>query len=333
MPYIESGGAQIGNFNEIGGSSTVASKLLRNNMNVECLRTNETLLHEEWLTIDQAVIKAAQLRQVGIADLRSRGLVHTVPNGLAKTVLGYQDMSDIDPASISMDGLTRGERDRPEYDLAYLPLPIIHKDFSFSAREVAEARAGGQPLDTTMASMAAMKVTELVEQYYFQGSSTFTYGGGTIYGLEDAPQRTTRSLGTDWASDTAANILTDVRNMKQDLINDRHYGPYILYVPTAYEVVLDKDYDVSGSSLLTIRERILRLSGIQDVKVSDQLTAANVVLVQQTPDVVRLVEGLPITTVQWETEGGMKLNFKVMTIQVPQVRNDQQNRSGVCHLS
>lgn len=329
--YIEPGGAQIGNINEIGGA--VGSKLLRNNMNVECLRTNETLLHEEWLTIDKAVIKAAQLRQVGIADLRSRGLVHTVPNGLSKTVLGYQDMSDIDPAQVSMDGLTRGERDRPEYDLAYLPLPIFHKDFSFSAREIAEARQGGMPLDTTMAGMASQKVTELVEQYYFKGSSTFTYGGGTIYGLEDAPQRTTRAIGTSWLTDTAANILTDVRNMKQDLIDDRHYGPYILYVPTGYEVKMDDDYDIAGSSLLTIRERILKISGIQDVKVSDQLTAANVVMVQQTPDVVRLVEGLPITTVQWATEGGMKINFKVMTIQVPQVRNDQQNRSGVCHLS
>lgn len=332
MPQITPGAALMGNINELGGSG-VASKLLRSNMNVDCLRTNETLLHEEWLTIDKVVIKAAQLRQVGIADLRSAGLVHTVPNGLAKTVLGYQDMSDIQPAVASMDGITRGERDRPEYDLAFLPLPIIHKDFSFTAREIAESRSGGQPLDTTMASMAAMKVTELVEQYLFKGSSTFTYGGGTIYGYEDAPQRTTRAIGTSWASETAANILADVINMKQDAIDDRHYGPFILYVPTAYETVLDKDYDVSGSSLLTIRERILRLASITDIKVSDQLSADNVILVQMTPDVVRLVEGMPITTVQWDSDGGMKLNFKVMTIQVPQIRNDQQLRSGVVHLS
>ncbi|GAF68285.1 unnamed protein product, partial [marine sediment metagenome] len=236
MGLITPGDANVGNINEVGGA--VAAKLLRNNMDVECLRTNETLLHEEWLTIDKVVLEAAQLRQVGVADLRSRGLTHTVPNGLSKTVLGYQDMSDIEDAVASMDGLTRGERDRPEYDLAYLPLPIIHKDFSFTAREIAESRNGGQPLDTTMASMAAQKVTEKVENWLYQGSGTFTYGGGTIYGYEDAPQRTTRSMATAaWDTDTAANILTQVIAMKQDLIDDRRYGPYVLYVPTAYETV------------------------------------------------------------------------------------------------
>ena len=332
MPYIEPGAAKIGNINDVGG--TVAAKLLRNNMNVDCLRTNETLLHEEWLTIDKVVIEAAQLRQVGVGDLRSRGLVHNVPNGLAKTVLGYQDMSDIDDAVASMDGITRGERDRPEYDLNYIPLPIIHKDFSFTAREIAESRNGGQPLDTTMASLASMKVTELVETWLFQGSNTFTYGGGTIYGYEDAPQRNTRTLAKDWVTTaSAAEILVDVRNCKQDSIDDRHHGPWILYVPTAYETRMDDDYDVAGSSLLTIRERILKISGINDVKVSDQLTPGNVMLVQMTQDVVRLVEGLPLTTLQWDSEGGMKVNFKVMTIQVPQIRNDQQLRSGLIHLS
>jgi uncharacterized linocin/CFP29 family protein len=327
---MKPGAASLNSFQDIGGSGSVGAKLLRNNMDIECLRNNETLLHQEWLTIDKAVIEAAQLRQTGVADLRSRGLVHSIPNGLSKTVLGYQDMSDIENAIASMDGLNKGERDRPEYDIAYLPLPIFHKDFSFSAREIAESRQGGQPLDTTMATMSAMKVTELVEQYLFKGSSNFTFGGGTIYGLQDAPQRTTRGIGTDWASDTGENIVDDVRNMKQDLINDRHFGPYCLYIPTNFEVVMDDDFTTNYP--ITIRERILKIAGIQDVKVSDQLDSSNVVLVQMTPDVVRLVEGLPITTVQWPTEGGMKLNFKVMTIQIPQIRNDQQLRSGVCHL-
>ena len=332
MPLIKPGGALTGNIDELGGQG-VAAKLLKNSMDVDCLRTNETLLHEEWLAIDKAVIKAAQLRQVGVGDLRSRGLIYTIPNGLSKTVLGYQDMSDIDGASVSMDGITRGERDRPEYDLNYLPLPIIHKDFSFTAREIAESRNGSQPLDTTMAGMASEKVTEKVEEWLFLGSGSFTYGGGTIYGYIDAPQRNTSTLGTSWSTDTAANILADVITLKQDLIDARHHGPYLIYIPTAYETKMDTDYDVAGSSLLTIRERILKISSIQDIRVSDQLTNDNVIMVQMTPNVVRLVEGLPLTTVQWDSEGGMKLNFKVMTIQVPQIRNDQQLRSGINHMS
>ncbi len=333
-PNVNIGDAQVSSFQEMldakGYGGSVASKLLRNNMDVKCLRTNETLLHEEWLEIDKAVIEAAHLRQVGIADLRSRGLVYNM-NGMAKSVLAYQDMSDIEGANVSMDGVTPGERDRPQYNINYLPLPIIFKDFSFSLRELQESRNGSQPLDTTMAAAAANKVIEKAEEWLFQGSSAFTYGGGTIRGYQDAPQRTTRAIGTDWASDTGANILTDVRNMKQDKINDRHYGDTILYIPTAYETVMDNDFTLNYP--ITTRERILKMQGIQDVKVADQLTAANVMMVQMTADVVRIVEGLPITTVQWSSGDGLRIFFKVMTILIPQVRNDQQSRSGIVHLS
>ena len=50
-------------------------------------------------------------------------------------------------------------------------------------------------------------------------------------------------------------------------------------------------------------------------------------------DVVSMVEGLPIQTLEWDSEGGMVVNFKVMTILVPQIRNDQTLRSGIVHLS
>ncbi len=59
------------------------------------------------------------------------------------------------------------------------------------------------------------------------------------------------------------------------------------------------------------------------------MTTANVALVQMTSDVVRVVTGMAPTTVQWDTDGGMTLNFKVMAIMVPQVRNDQAGNSGI----
>jgi hypothetical protein len=37
--------------------------------------------------------------------------------------------------------------------------------------------------------------------------------------------------------------------------------------------------------------------------------------------------------VQWETVGGMRLNFKVMAIQVPQIREDFNGNCGICHAT
>jgi hypothetical protein len=52
-----------------------------------------------------------------------------------------------------------------------------------------------------------------------------------------------------------------------------------------------------------------------------------------TSDVARAINGMDITTVQWETQGGMRVNFKVMAIQVPQIRSDFNGRTGIVHAT
>jgi uncharacterized linocin/CFP29 family protein len=323
--------AAVSSGNELFGGS-MGKRLLASNFNVNSLRTNDVLLYDEWKEIDRVVLQAAQVRLRGVADLLGAGLTYNV-DGLRKTVLGYQDAGDIEAAELSMDGLTKSRRDRPTYNTSYLPLPIIHKDFAMSARELNETRAGNQPLDTTMATLSARMVAEKAEELLFLGSSSFTFGGGTIYGYTDHPNRNTFTLSVQWDSSSATGetILQDVRDMKQAAINDRHYGPWIIYIPTNYETVMDDDFKANSDK--TIRQRILEVEGVQDVRVSDKLTANEVIFVHLSADVVRMVEGLNITTVDWETEGGMQLNFKVMAILVPQIRADQNGRSGIIHGS
>lgn len=316
------------------GSGSVASKLLSNGMDTNKLRTNDTLGYDDWKRIDEQVLMIAQRRMVGINDLISRGLVFDMGGaGLGKTVLAYQDASDINDAQVSMDAVNRGAKDRQEFDINYLPLPIIHCDFSYSVREINMAREGKIPIDTTMAEAASRKVSEKAETILFQGNSAFTFGGGTIRGYQDHPDRNTVSLSANWdaSSKTGAQILDDVLSMIQASINDRYYGPWGLYIPTAYQRVLGEDYSAQYPG--SIRERLMQLEGLEYIRVADFISANNVILVNLNSECVRMVAGLPLRTVQWESEGGFQLNFKVLTILVPQIRSDQDNRSGIVHLS
>lgn len=311
----------------------VAARLLANEMSVNALRTNDLLLYDEWKHIDTTILKAFQLRLVGVADLQARGLTYPIPNGLGKTVLAWQDASDIEDASLSMDAVTKGRRDRPAFEIRYTPLPIIHYDFYFSIRDIEASRNGNMPLDTTMASMAARKVAEKAEELLFTGSDSYTFGGGTIYGYATAQNRNTGSLTANW-DDSAADgdsILTDVLAMKQALIDARRYGPYGIYIPTNFETAIEEDFKANSDK--SIRERLMQVDQLDFMKVADKLTADNVIMTQLTEDSIRLVEGLPVTTVQWDTEGGMVVNFKVMAILIPQPRYDQENRSGIAHWS
>jgi uncharacterized linocin/CFP29 family protein len=313
----------------------VAARLLANGMNVNALRTNATTLRkDEWKQYDEAVLKAALRRLQGVADLERLGLVFDLQGkGMSKTILEWETASDMGDASMNMDAVNRGDTDRPEYVLNGLPLPIIFKDFDINLRVLEASRNGGSPLDTTNAEAAAEKVAEKAENMLFNGASSYSFGGRTIYGYTDYPDRNTYTLGTDWASDTGQNILTDVRGMKAAAIADRHHGPYILYIPTAYETKMDDDYYIATDTHQTIRQRILSIANIMDVKVSDYLTTGNVLLVEMAPTTVRLVKGLGITNLQWEESGGLKLLYKVMTIMVPQIRSNQDGKCGIVHAS
>jgi uncharacterized linocin/CFP29 family protein len=305
------------------------------------LNTNAagTLRRDEWKQLDQAVLKISEQRLSGVQDLIDNGLTYDLGNGMGTTVLEYHDMSDAMEADLTMDAITRSKNDRPVYKTNYLPIPIIHVDYEINARVLAASRSMGNPLDTTSAERAARKVAEKLEAMLFT-NTTYAFGGGTIYSYTNYTNRNTVSIGTHWddmaestTNSIGQKILADVLKMKQASIADYHYGPWMLYIPTAYETVLDKDFDADGGNGITIRERILKIAGIKGIKVIDTLTADNVLLVQMTPDVVRLVRGMGIQNVQWEEEGKMVTKYKVMTIQVPQIRADQNGRCGIVHLA
>lgn len=292
-----------------------------------------TLRHEEWLHIDQAVQKVARERLRLVEDLRSRNLTYNIPNGMGSPVMLSEKQSDINDADISMDALRENANDRPVYDTDYLPLPIIHKDFHFSARQLLASRNGNTPLDTSMIEMSTRKVAETAEKLAIGVTTYGTYGSGTIYGLTNFPSATTRTLTTPVgnASTRGATLLTEVLAMRQDAYDANYYGPFMLYNSPTWDQYLDED--LKANSDKSVRMRLKEIEGIADVRTLDYLTNYDLVLVQMTSDVIREVIGMDIQAIQWETDGGMKINFKVMAILVPQLRADYNGNCGVVYGS
>lgn len=343
-------------------TGSVASKLMANNFNVHCLRpfigedgreyvtvneggilkavptmnSNASLRKDDWLMLDTAIVKAARSRLKAVADLRSAGLTFTVPNGMGKTVLETETQSDVDPAIVSMDGLAVAANDRPQFGLSGLPLPIIHKDFSFSARQIQASRNGGSPLDTATAEASARRVAEEAEKMLLGNSTVadlFKYGGYTIYGYTDHPSRLTKTITSPTASGwTPVTTLNEVLAMRDQAKAAYHYGPYWLYVGSSWDKYLDADFSANYPGV-TLRDRLLKCENIGKCQSLDFLSGYTMILVQATTDVVREVIGMDVTTVQWESHGGMQVNFKVMAIMVPQLRADYNGNMGIVHGS
>lgn len=327
-----------------------------------------SLRKEEWLELDRVVLRAARYRLQAWQDLQ-RANTFGGFNGMSKMILEHETMSDPGEAVVDFDGLTPGFGDQPKSQLEGLPLPITHSDFYFSSRKLAISRNSGTPLDTTMGEAAGRRVAETIEKTTigvvtgptYGGNSTQTGGYGrtsAVYGYTNFPNRLTKTnlRRPDVGTWTASQTLADVLAMRDLLYANKFYGPFMLYHSNDWDQYMDNDYILTGGNVATqtLRERLKSIQGIQDVKrldflfgtqldtdeassnyagpgadVDATLKQFRLIMVQMTPDVARAVDGMGITTVQWESQGGMRLNFKVMCIQVPQIRADFYGNCGV----
>lgn len=316
-----------------GVYGNVAQRLQAGGFSVNSLRTNATLRKDEWQAYDDQVVQVAQERLNVAADLMSGGLTYNLGNAMGTTILEWETLNEMTVASVTMDGLSRGEKDQANFELKALPIPITHKDFSLSLRRLEASRRLGQTVDTTQAGQATRQVVETIENMVVNGVPGLTVGSGTIYGLTTEPNRNTVTLSTNWdaSAKTGSDILDDVLSMYESASAASYYGPFNLYVPTSYWSVLHEDFKAESDK--TILQRLEELSFINMVKPADKLSANNVVMYQTTSDVIDLVVGQEPTTVEWDSQGGLQINMKVMSIMVPRVKVDQEGNSGIVHLS
>jgi len=354
-----------------GSYGNVAERLIANGMDVSVLRpymaedgrsyitaNNEaqlignaaTLRKDEWAQFDNAVIRAARQRLRAWTDLSTMSGAYSGFNGMASMVLEHESMSDPGEAHTSFDGMVEGRADAPTFQLEGLPLPITHCDFYFSSRRLAISRKLGTPIDSAMAEAAGRRVAERIEKMTIgtlagpglSPTNVAEYGGSPkVYGYTNFPDALTK---TDVTAPTAggwdpATLLGDILDCLDSLYSNNFYGPFMVYHSTDWTPYLDNDYyklTTSGAvaPTMTLRQRIKQIDGVTDVRRLDFLTNTfTILIVQMTPDVARAVNGLNMTTVQWETMGGMRVNFKVMAIHVPQLRSDFSGNCGIMHAT
>lgn len=310
--------------------STVGETLLKNGFNINALRTNRTLRDDEWELYDNKIVKIAQERLVAVGDLMNAGLRYDLPNALGTTRLEWDRISDMGKAELSMSGVKEGQNDRVLYDLASLPIPIIHKDFTINIRTLEASRRLGQPLDTTQAEYAARQVSELTEELLFRGAN-ISGTNGRIWGYETFPDRNVGTLTAPWRTSTGEQIVTDILRMIEAAVADNMYGPYTLYIDNATYIHFGNDYKEDSDK--TIMQRVMEIPDLVAVKASSKVSPGSSILIQMTSDVVDMVVGQQPTPIQWDSHGGFKMHFKVMSIMVPRIKSDLNGQSGVTHFT
>lgn len=329
------------------------------NMGIDSPVFNATVLRkEEWLKLDERVTKAARYRLRAWADLMAACPV-TGFDGMSKMLLEYETQSDPGSVTVDMDGITDPQtNDTPKNQLEGTPLPITQSAFWMSRRRLLISRNGGSPLDTTMAEAAGRRVAETVERTTIGNETGVTYGGAStyvggygrtskVYGYTNFTSRLTKTNFTVPTGSNPEVTVADYLAARTQLFANKFYGPFMVYHSTDWDLYLDNDYARLGgnNASMTLRDRLKAIDGFTDVKRLDlmQGTAATDVgapassnlfttlMVQMTPDVCEAINGMDITTIQWESHGGQKINFRVMCINVPRLKADYYGNCGILH--
>jgi hypothetical protein len=327
----------------------LVADLIMNHGMSSLIRNATVLTKEQWITLTNIVRTEFRKRLRAWTDLMSASSFGGF-DGMSTMVLEYQTMSDPGEAVVDFDGMTEGRADQPLFKLEGLPLPITHSDFWFPERLLAISRRNGTPLNTRMAEAAGRRVAESVEKTLIgtlvgptlgnaaAGTAGIAYGrAATVHGYTTHPARSTKTDITAPSAGgwTAQTLIDELLVARDTMYGNNFFGPFMLYHSTDWDKYLDDDYSTTADAgSKTLRMRIRDIEGFQDMRRLDFLTSTfTILMVQMTSDVVQAVNGMDINTVQWPTMGGMRVNFKVMTIQVPLMTPDYQDRLGVMHCT
>ena len=309
----------------LGGS--VAQRLLANNMNMQVLRTNAILQKDEWVDLDKRVIKIAEERLVLTQDLIAAGLTYDL-GGIGTTISQWQVESDMTDAVVSMEPDSEGNRDVVDYDIAQVPIPIIHKDFRLGIRQLEASRRMGSSIDMTNSDAASRRVAVGMEDLVLKGYAS-TFAGQTIYGALNHPKTITGVAPGAWSD--IDNVYETILKMVEAADAAHRYGPFNLYVPSGLGMVLYRFYD-DGSGQ-TVEQRLNQITPIQSVKVNDRLPANTLLLVQMTSDTIDIAVAQPLMPVEWESKGGLVSNFKIITAMAPRIKPDADGKLGIVHFT
>jgi hypothetical protein len=302
-----------------------------------------SLTRDDWIEIDRAVERATRQPLSAWADLRAAN--SRTFDAWNRMSLEYTASSDAGEVVKSMDATDPGRDDMPLSIMRSVPLPVIHGDCSFPQRIVDQTNAYGRGLDTEMVEQITRRGWEMVEKTLIGTETGVTWGTrstgpwphtgtSTEYGYTNFPYRVTKTDLTTPVGTNPEAIVQDVMEMIETMNGNGYYGPFVLYHSTPYSIYMNSDYFRSGSTsaVRTVRERVMEVEGITDIRRLNWLTSGyQLVLVDLNSGQFQAINGMAPRTVMWDERGGLIKKLCVMMIQVPFLRAPYNGVAAIVH--
>lgn len=300
-------------------------------LDVNAMRTNGTLSHEDYIKWDTKMVDVARTRLTFVQDLIDNGLAN-FDFDLGDIVSKYEKLSDMEEANVDMDAATGAQKDRLVFTESGVPIPIFHKGFTLNERQIiASRRKPGGNLPSTQIVTATRLVADKLENMVPNGVTGLVLDNTQIYGYTTHPNRNTHSIAHAWGSSSSADPEQDVLDMLAKAYADNFFGPFNLYVSKDNWGFIQKSR--SASSDITFKKIFENMSDITAVRPGDKLADGELVLVQMSEDVVDLAVAQDIVNFEEPLTSAMQHDFTVMAAMAVRVKSDSAGKCGVVHAT
>lgn len=296
-------------------------------LDIQKMRTNGSLPTDAYKFFDDALVKVAKQKLTLVQDLNEYGLVDNSLN-LGDTIVSYDKVSDMSPAEVSMDGITRSQNGALSFTEAGVPVPIFRKDFSLTERQIQATSR----LSTTGIEIATRVVSESINTTCLNGYGR-TVDSFELYGLKNQPNVNTVTISNSWGGGSETP-QADIESMIQQLQNDG-YGfaenSCVLYVSPDNWAFIDQDYSTEKTG--TYKQRFESYAPIRKVQLGTGLADGELLLVEMRSDVIELKVAQDLTFFEQPKTDAMISNFTVLGAMALVVKSDSNGNSGVCYAT
>jgi len=293
---------------------------------------NATVRHEDFLDIQGTLTETRRLDLYGIEDLRSANL--TYPVSISDQIVSVENPNVFNPAQQEMNP-NKFDNDNTAFGQIWTPNPITHKTFSVPWRQQGFTYKGSLGLSESL-RMVFERLDKML--YYGNDDIKINFNGTlqTIYGYTTHPNRGTETI-SNWLDpaklDGIVNEVIDV--IGSMFVNQKvaRQNSICIYYPKNFKSIFDKDYKSNYPSD-TLRERLMRIPEVRDIKYADQLADSNLVMVEMDARTIQLATASDVIVVPHVNTKPMQgQTTTAYAAMVPVIKVDHYGRTGVMHCT
>lgn len=264
-------------------------------------RDQAPLTADQWVILDQAIVRAAQSTLIGRRIMPLVG-----PFGPGVEVLPSDTVTGQTGGQVDLLGEAEGDAIGIQFR-RFLPVPLLYTDFWVHWRDLEASAQLGMPLDLGKAAAAASATAQAEDRLILDGQPALGLEGlRTIQGRQELPM-------SDW--DQAGRGFGDVVEGVQALTAAGFVGPYALLVSPRLYASINRVFGNTGVLEIEQIEKLAR----RGVFRSGILPEPSALLVDSGAQNMDLAVGIDLSVAYVESSN-LNHHFRVLESLVPRIR-------------